>query len=256
MRNVVVGAFLFLPVCSQAVLAQGAILETLDDLRGTPEPANYRGAIPERIDLSPKLPTVRSQFPSSSCVSWAATYAAASLALRARGVAPGITLSPAFTYNQIARDQWCGRGTAISATLNLLRDAGALPIEEFAFDAGWCGRLPTVEELDRAKQFRIRNWAAFDAPALDKVKQQLARGAPVIFGTNWTRKMDALRGDALLEEDDTPGEGHAMVVIGYDDAKSAFLVQNSYGSSWGNKGYGWFSYGFWKRNVRIGYVIE
>jgi C1A family cysteine protease len=256
MKKVVVGACLLFLVSSQAALAQGAILETLDDLRGIPEPPNYRGATPDRVDLSPKLPAVRSQFPTSTCVSWAATYAAASFALRTRGVAPGITLSPSFTYNQIARNQWCGIGTSTSATLNLLRDGGALPIEEFAFDAGWCGRLPTAEELGRAKEFRITRWAAFDATPVDKVKQQLARGTPVIFGTRWTRKMDALRGDAVLEEDDTPGEGHAMVVVGYDDAKSAFLIQNSFGSSWGNKGYGWFGYGYWKRNVRVGYVIE
>jgi len=254
MKGLLVGVFL--AVSSQTALAQGAILESLDDLRGTSEPPTYRGTTPERIDISPKLPAVRSQRPTSSCVSWAATYAAASFALRARGLGFGITLSPSFTYNQISRDQWCGRGTAISATLNLLRDAGALPIEEFAFDAGWCGRQPTSEELGRAKSFRIGSWAAFDAPSLDKVKQQLARGAPVIFATNWTRKMDALRGDAVLLEDDTPGEGHAMVVVGYDDAKSAFFIQNSFGPSWGNKGYGWFGYDFWKRNVRVAYVIE
>jgi C1A family cysteine protease len=254
MRSLLVSAFLF--VSSQPVFAQGAILESLDDLRDTAELPVYRGTTPDRVDMSSKLPPVRSQFPSSSCVSWAATYAAASFALRARGVAPGITLSPSFTYNQIARDQWCGRGTSTSATLNLLREVGALPIEEFAFDGGWCGRQPTSDELSRAKAFRIRNWAAFDAPSLDKAKQQLARGAPVIFATQWTRKMDGLRGDVVLEGDDTPGEGHAMVVVGYDDNKRAFLVQNSFGPSWGNKGYGWFGYDWWKRNVRVGYVIE
>ena len=25
---------------------------------------------------------------------------------------------------------------------------------------------------------------------------------------------------------------------------------------WGNKGYGWFGYDWWRRNVRVGYVIE
>jgi C1A family cysteine protease len=71
-----------------------------------------------------------------------------------------------------------------------------------------------------------------------------------------TPKVGALRGDAVLNEDDVPGEGHAMVAVGYDDAKQAFLIQNSWGPSWGNKGYGWFGYDFWKRNVRVGHVIE
>jgi C1A family cysteine protease len=235
--------------------AQGAILETLDDLRGAPPPASYRGNAPDRVDLSARLPAARGQGLSSTCVSWAATYAAASFALRARG-SGALTLSPSFTYNQVSRDQWCNRGTTISATLNLLRDVGAVPIEEFAFDGGWCGRQPTSAELERARQFRIRSWAAFDATAVDKVKQQIARGVPVIFSTRTTQKLTALRGDAVLEEDDMPGEGHAMVAVGYDDAKRAFLIQNSFGQGWGNKGLGWIGYDYWKRNVRVGFVIE
>jgi C1A family cysteine protease len=239
-----------------AAFAQGAILETLDDLRDTPEPVGFRGTVPPRVDLSSKMPAVRSQFTTSTCVSWAATYAAASFALRARGPASALTLSPSFTYNQVTRDQWCRTGTKLSATLNLLRDVGALPIEEFAFDGGWCGRQPTPAQLERAKQFRIKGWAAFDATAVIKVKEQLARGVPVVFAMNVTRKVQGLRGDAVLDEDDVPGEGHAMVAVGYDDAKQAFLIQNSWGLSWGNKGYGWFGYDFWKRNVRVGHVIE
>jgi C1A family cysteine protease len=68
--------------------------------------------------------------------------------------------------------------------------------------------------------------------------------------------MQALRGDAVLEEDDTPGEGHAMVAVGYDDARKAFLIQNSWGRSWGSNGRGWFGYEFWKRNARAGFVVE
>jgi C1A family cysteine protease len=183
-------------------------------------------------------------------------YAAASLALRARGFASALTLSPSFAYNQVSRDQWCGTNTKISSTLNLVRDVGALPIEEFAFDGGWCGRLPTAAELERANGFRIKGWSAFDATSLDKIKEQLARGVAVIFAMRVTAKMKALRGDAVLEDDDFPGQGHKMVAIGYDDAKKAFLIQSSWGQSWAAKGYGWFGYEFWKRNVSAGFVIE
>jgi C1A family cysteine protease len=236
--------------------AQGAILETLDDLRGAPLPASYRGNPPDRVDLSAKIPAARNHGNTSTCVSWAATYVAASFALRARGAGAALSLSPSFTYNQVSRDQWCNSGTSISATLNLLRDVGSVPIEEFAFDGGWCGRQPTTAELERARQFRIKSWAAFDATAIDKVRQQLARGVPVIFATRVTRKLNALRGDAVLEEDDVQGESHAMVAVGYDDAKRAFLIQNSLGQGWGNKGLGWIGYEYWKRNVRVGFAIE
>jgi C1A family cysteine protease len=238
--------------------AQGAILETLEDLGSIRSPESFRGTLPGRMDLSARMPPVRSQAPTGTCVSWAATYAAASYSLRGRGLGAALTLSPAFTYNQISHDRWCVAGTNVSQTLNLLRDKGALPIEEFAFDGGWCGRLPTPAELERAKQFRITSWTAFNATDGDKVKGQIARGVPVIFTMRATKKMAELKGDAVLNDDDTPGEGHAMVAVGFDDAKRAFLVQNSAGTGWADKGLGWFGYDFWKRNVgrSPAFVIE
>jgi len=252
----------FLLVCiavlarSAAAFAQGAILETPDDLRAAPSPEGFRGQIPARVDLSPKMPPPRSQGLTSTCVSWGATYAAASLALRARGFSSELTLSPSFTYNQISRDEWCATGTKISATLDLLRDSGALPIGEFAFDGAWCGRLPTKSELERAREFRIKSWTAFDASSLDRVKEQLARGVPVIFNISTPTKLSSLQGDAVLTDDGVQGQGHTMVVVGYDDAKGAFLIQNSSGQSWASKGYGWFGYEFFRRNVGPGFVIE
>jgi C1A family cysteine protease len=241
---------------SSAASAQGAILETLDDLRSVSAPPGFRGTVPERVDLSPRMPPVRAQGHTATCVSWAASYAAASFALRARGFASNTVLSPSFTYNQVAKDQWCRIGTTISSTLNLLRDVGTLMIESFAFDGGWCGRQPTPAELEAAKQFRIKSWAAFNATTVDKVKEQLARNAPVVFSMRATAKLSALQGETVLTDDDTPGEGHAMVAVGYDEQKKAFLVQNSFGTSWGIKGFGWFGYDFWKRNVGPAYVIE
>jgi C1A family cysteine protease len=269
-RLLFIGVALLTLPCAFApyrAFAQGAIIESLEEVRRLPPPPTFRNraaeeltppaSLPDHVDLSSKMPVVRSQGPTDSCVSWAATYAVASYSLRNRGVGgANLTLSPSFTYNQVAHDQWCRRGTNISMTLNLLREVGSLPMDEFVFDGGWCGRQPTAAELERAGKYRIRSWSAFDATSIDKVKAQLARGNPVIFGVRATAKMQALRGAAVLEEDDVADEGHAMVAVGYDDAKHAFLIQNSWGTSWGEKGFGWFGYEFWKRNIRVGFVIE
>jgi len=52
------------------------------------------------------------------------------------------------------------------------------------------------------------------------------------------------------------GIGHTMITIGYDDARNAFRIQNSWGRSFGEGGYAWLSYNFWMRNVGVGYVID
>jgi hypothetical protein len=39
------------------------------------------------------------------------------------------------------------------------------------------------------------------------------------------------------------GDGHCIVIVGYDDIKKAWLIRNSWGTGWGTNGYGWFGYG-------------
>jgi C1A family cysteine protease len=40
--------------------------------------------------------------------------------------------------------------------------------------------------------------------------------------------------------------GHAVVAVGYDDSKQAFLVRNSWGKEWGQGGYFWMPYEYFK----------
>ena len=41
--------------------------------------------------------------------------------------------------------------------------------------------------------------------------------------------------------------GHAILIVGYDDSKSWFICRNSWGDSWGDKGYFYLSYDFIKK---------
>jgi C1A family cysteine protease len=92
---------------------------------------------------------------------------------------------------------------------------------------------------------------------LASVKKYLEAGIPSMFGF-W--------GFQSFENSDAPGNipypckgesaqwGHAVVAMGYDDnreikntecgtaTKGALLIRNSWGESWGEKGYGWLPY--------------
>jgi C1A family cysteine protease len=247
-------AMLILPQCA---LAQGAIIETMEELAGRPEPPGFRGALPAQVSLAASLPPPRDQGVAGTCTSWAATYAAASQALRRAGLGPSLKLSPSFTYNQAARDPYCRAGTNTSRTLDLLRDVGALPIEEFVYDAGWCGRMPTEAELQRAAKYKIKGWSRFDATNVEAVKTQLARGVPVVFDILMSEQLKSFKGDAVLNGPLVPsGGGHTLLAVGYDDERKAFRIQNSWGRQWGDGGYAWFSYDFWASNVHVGYVVD
>lgn len=240
-----------------AAWSQGAIIEKLDELPSVSTPPAFRGEPPPRVDLSPTLPQPRAQSNTLTCVSWATTYVAGSQAARRAGISSTIVLSPAFTYNQLTHDPFCHTSTLISATLDLLRETGALPIEKFAFDGGSCGRVPTPEELQSAKPYRIRGWSRFDASDTAAVKSQLARSTPVIFAIRSGPRLSAHHGDGVFDTpEETPGIGHAMVAVGYDDARKAFRIQNSWGKGWGDNGYAWYAYDLWRRTVSVGFVID
>ncbi len=243
----------FLALAPTPLCAQGAVMEDWSELATQPPPAFRGTTLPPRVDLSGKIPRPRSQADTSTCVSWAITYAAASLALRAQNA--NLTLSPAFTYNRVSGDSSCQSSTSASKTLDYLKNVGALPIEEYAFDAGYCGRIATPAELQRAGQFRIKGWSAFNAANVERVKQQLASGSAVIFNMYVGPRFRSLRGDAPIVGIDTIGDGHAMAAVGYDDSKNAVMIQNSWGTNWGSGGYGWMSWDFWRAHARTAYVI-
>jgi Papain family cysteine protease len=50
--------------------------------------------------------------------------------------------------------------------------------------------------------------------------------------------------------------GHAMVVMGYSDVKQAFKVFNSWGTAWGDHGFGWINYTVFRQLAREGYVAQ
>jgi C1A family cysteine protease len=92
---------------------------------------------------------------------------------------------------------------------------------------------------------------------LKTVKKFIAYGIPSMFGFYGFpsfNKTNVLGGIPFP----CPGEGaiwgHAIVAVGYDDkkkikntkcnkeTKGAFLIRNSWGTGWGDKGYGWLPY--------------
>ena len=54
------------------------------------------------------------------------------------------------------------------------------------------------------------------------------------------------------EGNDQAGINHSIVIAGWDDAKGAWLIKNSWGEKWGDHGYGWIQYG----SNNIGYAAS
>jgi hypothetical protein len=78
---------------------------------------------------------------------------------------------------------------------------------------------------------------------ITQVKTLLAQGFVVPFGSLLDQAfMDWTAGSQPWSFQGPQVGGHAMCIVGYDDAKSAFKVRNSWGPDWGENGYVWIAY--------------
>jgi C1A family cysteine protease len=99
---------------------------------------------------------------------------------------------------------------------------------------------------------------------LDSVKKYLIAGIPSMFGFYGFPSFDQSNETGKIPYP-CPGEkaewGHAIVAVGYDDSmkiknkdcnketKGALLIRNSWGTSWGDQGYGWLPYEYVLNNL-------
>ncbi len=84
---------------------------------------------------------------------------------------------------------------------------------------------------------------------LTTMKQCLADGYPFVFGFTVYESFEtddvAKTGIVPMpKKNERRLGGHAVMAIGYDDSKKCFIVRNSWGEGWGDKGYFYLPYGF------------
>lgn len=219
------------------------------------------GLLPRSADLSPLLPQPGDQGQQASCVGWAVAYA---MKTYQEGVErrwpldqPSSQFSPAFIYNQIRRSQDCGGGTFLPDALNLVQRAGAAPLSDFPYTPQACTAVPSAAVSQRARQFAIADWRRVDTRDQLEVKAYVAAGIPVMIGMRVDEPFMRLRGPVTYNQySGVSLGGHALLVMGYDDSRAAFRVINSWGTGWGDGGFGWISYGAFRQAVLEGYVAR
>jgi hypothetical protein len=107
--------------------------------------------------------------------------------------------------------------------------------------------------------FRTLLWGFANAanaqhPTVQDIKVAMCHYGPVVAGVTVTAAFQDYHG-GVLHGRTWAGINHAVEIIGWDDDKRAWLIRNSWGQSWGAKGYIWIDYGSYNIGSLASYVI-
>jgi len=77
----------------------------------------------------------------------------------------------------------------------------------------------------------------------DQIKAALCEHGAVVTAFNATPTFIAHSGTAVFKETNNRTVNHGIVIVGWDDTKSAWRIKNSWGTGWGDQGFAWVDYG-------------
>jgi C1A family cysteine protease len=112
----------------------------------------------------------------------------------------------------------------------------------------YLGRNGTCVGKSPEASFRIRQYGDVSSgnPSVREINEALCKYGPVFSSLKVTRLFMAYGGGVYDEKVPVSGPrdtNHAIVIVGWDDGKKAWLVRNSWSEEWGEKGYVWVEYG-------------
>jgi hypothetical protein len=121
-----------------------------------------------------------------------------------------------------------------------------------------------VENADKVGGYKIASFERLETqpPKTDELVQILASGASLwiamkIDGLSWSSSKIRANG-GVIPNWDRAGGGHAIVMSGYRETPTGrqYLIHNSWGLSWGDKGYAWVSEEMVNKNMHYAYRVK
>ena len=229
-------------------------------------------ALPQKIDLRPGCSSIEDQLELGSCTQNALAGSMEYLDIKAHGGVLKRDRSRLFGYYNARRLMgfWYvhqDSGATTRATMQSAVKYGLTDEKLWPYDISKFRDKPPVECYRDALDWRVTQWASAYGNTTDdtivNIRQSLANGLPVIFGTDVYRTAFMSNSVAktgvvaMPKRGDVNEGGHESLIVGYDDAASMLFFRNSWGMGWGDSGYGYMPYGYVERGYARDFsVIE
>lgn len=207
-------------------------------------------ALPSSVDLRPQCPPIEDQGQLGSCTSFAAG-AAIRFARKKQGL-PDFVTSHLFLYYNSRRFKNEDTGATIKDVIKSAAKQGDCPESEWPYVISKFTVKPPAQCYSDALKDRALSYQRVQQN-LSQMKACLASGFPVVVGISVYESFEsdevAKTGMVPMPQ---PGEqllgGHAICVVGFNDATQKWIFRNSWGLSWADGGYGYLDYQYLLNN--------
>jgi C1A family cysteine protease len=131
-------------------------------------------------------------------------------------------------------------GAALRDGIKSLSKAGCCPEVDWPYDISKFTNRPSLKCYIEALHYKIKSYFAIQTQ--QEMLTCLADGYPFVFGISVYESFEsqdvAKTGIVPMPSlDERNLGGHAVCAVGYDMNKQVFIVRNSWGAEWGDKGY-------------------
>jgi C1A family cysteine protease len=238
----------------------GCKLDGLQKMADDDSGFQTKASLPEKIDLRAGCSPISNQGQTNACVGFATVdglgeYLAAKQGRR-------MNLSPRYVWNLTRQMEksldgnvgtWPHDAMKVADNLGIALEADfPTPAPEVTEDNARLMPLvterPSNDVVARAKKNRLfKGWKAITS--VHAMKKSVADGMPVVFAINVYASIGSVGTNGIIPSPKANEEaegGHAIVCVGYDNARRLFIIRNSWGTGWGDKGYGYLPYDYFK----------
>jgi C1A family cysteine protease len=199
------------------------------------------GVLPPAVDLREHCSAVEDQGRLGSCT--ANALAGALEFLERKDGMPFQDLSRLFIYYNerlLEHTVRIDSGAMLRDGIKTLAKQGVCTEKKWPYVISRFDHRPPVACYREAEEYQITAYERIIT--LEEMLACLAEGFPFVFGFSVYESFESAdvtrtgRVPMPQPEERVLG-GHAVMAVGYDDAEKQFIVRNSWGTSWGMKGY-------------------
>lgn len=212
----------------------------------TPKPI---GLLPPSVDLRPLCPPVYDQGQLGSCTANGIAFAY-EFAREQQKLTDFMPSRLFIYYNErvIEHSVKSDAGANIRDGFKTMNKQGVCPETDWPYLIDKFTQKPPKFCYSEAQKDMVLQYGTV-AQQMNIIKSSLAETIPVVIGIS---VYESFESDAVAKTGIVPLPdyretllgGHCTAVVGYDDSHSWWIVRNSWGSGWGDKGYFYLPYSY------------